>query len=203
MANIESVIVDTLELNSGNFTLEALEMPPPPKLLEWVRGADSDGALLARLALHENREVTARVRINQQADTDAALAQLGLLNDKLQEAERNQGGMACTWTPVDSTKTLTFYALAGEVVGLPILIDGSDAGWYVKSPVVTIRLICKPFLYGAEVVGSPASSTTSRPRGGSSSRTRPRRHDDLCGGALSRGGIRRARHPRCCSPRQR
>lgn len=144
---------------SSPLFLESVEFPPPPRLEEWVRGSDSDGSLLARSALADNREITCRVRVEPQTSMDTALAQVGTLLDKLQEAERNPAGIDLVWTPADATKTITFKVLSGEVTGLPVTLSGDDAGWYVSAPVVTIKLTCFPFGYGAEVVGTPASST--------------------------------------------
>jgi hypothetical protein len=152
MATLEGLVVDGLALNDAtNFALESLEMPAPAKSWEWVKASDGDGAILARPPLYENREVTARVRVVQLATADLALAKLGTLNDKLQEGEHNPAGITLAWTPADSTKTLTAYVLGGEVTGLPITAQGDDAGWFARSPVVTIKLTCKPFLYGAEI----------------------------------------------------
>jgi hypothetical protein len=57
---------------------------------------------------------------------------------------------------VNSTVSLTAYVLSGEVEGFPI---DRESGWFDSSPVLTVRMVCKPFLYGAEVTGSASSST--------------------------------------------
>lgn len=165
MADGENLTLDTLSLNDGNpFSLESIELPPPAKIVEWVRGSDGDGAVLARISMNENREVTARVRVEPQGTQDLALTKLGLIVDKLQEAERNpETGVDLVWTPAGSTKTLTLKVLSGEVTGLPITPTGDDAGWFVFAPIITVKLTCRPFLYGAEV--GPVSVTFAGPVG--------------------------------------
>lgn len=149
MSAAESIVLDTLDLNdSTNYGLESVEFPPPPRLTEWVRSADSDGSLLAREPPAENREITARIWIAQQASMDLALAKVAAITDKLQEAARNPGGIDLVWTPADSTLSVTFKVLYGEVSDLPVSFE---AGWLGKAPTVGIKLVCSPFGEGAEI----------------------------------------------------
>lgn len=150
MAQNEALVLDTLALNDGTtFTMEALDMSVPNDLEEWVKGADSDGALLARFPTVENRVITASLRIEPQSTMDLALAKIGLIVDKLQEAKRNTNGVALTWVPADATlPAITFRCLSGQITGLPIDIT---SGWLVKAPLITIKLTCLPFGEGAEV----------------------------------------------------
>jgi hypothetical protein len=46
------------------------------------------------------------------------------------------------------------------VDGLPIELSGDDAGWFLRAPVITVKLQCKPFGYGTPVTSSTASSAT-------------------------------------------
>lgn len=165
MADGENLTLDTLPLNDGNpFSLESVDLPAPAKIVEWVRGSDGDGSVLARVSMSENRVITARIRVEPQATQDLALAKIGLLLDKLQEAERNpETGIDLAWTPATSTKTITFKVLSGEVTGLPVTLTGDDAGWFYFAPVITVQLTCKPFGYGAEV--GPISVTFAGPLG--------------------------------------
>ncbi|GAC1406348.1 MAG: hypothetical protein NVSMB60_26180 [Mycobacterium sp.] len=161
----EGFVLGGLDLNSGpapagNYTLEEAVFTPPQKRMEWAQGADGDGSLLVRTPLFDNRTITARVRIEPQPTMDGALALVGSIVDKLQEAEQNPGGLTLVWTPAQGSKSITFYVLSGEVKDMPISVTGDIAGWFVKAPVVTLVLICKPFGYGAEVAGPSASSTT-------------------------------------------
>lgn len=122
-----------------------------------MTGGDSNGAILGREALYENRVVTLRVQVVQQATQDLAQAKIGALVDKLQEAEK--GGIDCVWTPANSTKSGTLKVLLGEIVSLPVVMQGDDAGWMVNAPVAEIELTCKPGIRGAEVAGTPTAST--------------------------------------------
>src|SRR4029079_15250408 len=54
----------------------------------------------------------------------------------------------------------TFKVLSGEITGLPVSMDGDDAGWFKNSPVLEVTLTCQPFGYGTETVGSGTSSAT-------------------------------------------
>lgn len=162
MAVVEGFVLDTLDLNdTTTYVLEALSMPPPKKKPEWITGGDSDGSVLGRDPLFENREITARIRIVAQSTMDLALAKIALIGDKLEEAERNQTGVALVWTPADSTLTSgTFRCLSGEITDLPVSVDGEGAGWFVKSPIITLNLICDPFMRGAEVGPTSTSAST-------------------------------------------
>jgi hypothetical protein len=155
MAVNEILTLNGLALNSGPepagaYTLEALDLTPPKKKPEWAQGADSDGAGLIRDPLFENRTVTAKIRIEPQTTMNVALEKLAAIVDQLQEASKNPGGIPLVWTPSNSTKTMTFYALEGEPTGLPIEMQGDQSGWFVKAPIMTVQIICKPFGYGPE-----------------------------------------------------
>lgn len=162
MSQLEQLAVDGLELNDGtNYVLEApLSMPPAQKKPVWVTGGDTDGAILDRTPLYDNAQVVARVRVVVQSTMDLAVAKLAALGDKLQESERNQTGVAITWTPADGTIQATGRVLSGEITDLPISVDGDGAGWFVKAPVVTITLTRDPFWRGAEVSGGTTSAST-------------------------------------------
>lgn len=162
MAANEGLVLDTLDLNDAtSYVLEALSMPPPKKRLEWVSGGDTDGAVLGRDPLYEQREVTARIRIVAQSTMDLALAKIAAIGDKLEEAERNQTGVALQWTPADATLTTgTFRCLSGEITDLPVSVDGDGAGWFVKSPIITVTMTCDPFMRGAEASAGTTSAST-------------------------------------------
>jgi hypothetical protein len=161
MATYESLVFAGTELNdTTNYLLEALDCQPPGKRPEWISGADADGAALVRDPLFENRTVVVRVRVAKQATTDLALAKLGALVDKIEEADKQPDGLALVWTPAGGTKSVTFYVLSGEVTGLPITTNGDDSGWFQSTPVVTLTLTCKPFGYGSEVTLSPVTAAT-------------------------------------------
>lgn len=155
MALNEALTLNGLALNSGPepsgaYTIEEVDLSPPKKKPEWVEGADSDGAGLAREPLYENRTVTAKIRIEPQTTMNTALEKLAAIVDQLQEAAKNPGGIPLVWTPAQSTKTGTMFVLEGEPTGLPIEVQGDQAGWFVKAPIITLQMICKPFIYGEE-----------------------------------------------------
>lgn len=153
--------MDGLELNDGtNYVLEALSMPPAQKKPVWVTGGDTDGAILDRTPPYDNAQVVARVRVVVQSTMDLAVAKLAALGDKLQESERNNIGVAITWTPADGTIQATGRVLSGEITDLPIIVDGDGAGWFVKAPVVTITLTRDPFWRSAEVSAGTTSAST-------------------------------------------
>lgn len=145
---------------AGAFILQGYDVPPPNKRQEWAQGADIDGALLVRDPLFDNREITLRLRVAQQATMDDALTQISLISKKLEEAEQQPDGLPLIWQPAGSTKRVTFYVLSGVVEGLPITLSGDDAGWFLRAPVVMLKLQCKPFWHGADITSSTTSAAT-------------------------------------------
>lgn len=133
-----------------NYGLEELDFGPPPKRLEWAQVADADGSDLVRQPLFENRVVTMKLRVGKQASMNAALEKVGSLVDLFQECEKNPEGSPLVWTPATGTKKYTLYALTGQITSVPIVIEGSSAGFYVFSPQLLCSLVCRPFGYGEE-----------------------------------------------------
>lgn len=159
----ESVALGGTELNdSTNYRVVAMEAPPPKKKLTWIQGADSDGAALIRDPLYENRVITLKVRIAPQATMNAALQKVSAINALLKEATVTPGGMTLVWGPAGTTLTQTAYVLSGEITEMPITKDGGDQGWFFElpTPVVTLELQCRPFLYGDEVTEALGTSST-------------------------------------------
>jgi hypothetical protein len=155
---LESLTLDGLALHSDPFTLEALSMPVPASLAEWVKGADSNGAILSRPPLFENRVIEAKIRVKQQATHNAVLAHIGTLLDKLQECAHNENGLALVWDPGGSTlDPITFRCLLGEITDMPI--DSQDSGRFVNAWAFTIKLTCLPFGHGTEYSAGTVTST--------------------------------------------
>jgi hypothetical protein len=150
VSQFEQFVLDGLALNDGtSFTLEAVDLSPGAELEEWIKGADSNGALLAREPLCDNRVITMNLRVEPQATMDLALAKIGLIIDKLRECQRNANGLALTYLPHDSAlSAITFRCLSGQITGLPIDIT---SGWLVNAPLLMVKLTCLPFGEGAEV----------------------------------------------------
>ncbi len=160
----EQLSLNGLELNplaTGTYGLEELDLTPPKKRLEWLQSADSDGAILNREPLYENRTIAAKVRIDQQGTMDEAIAKIAAIVDRLQEAQKNPGGVPVIWTPAQGSKSVTFYCLAGEITNMPITVDGELAGWFVKAPVLNVQLTCRPFGYLPEEEVQAAVANTA------------------------------------------
>jgi hypothetical protein len=146
----ELFAIDGLQTNDEvNFALEGLKFIPGKKQPQWVDNPDADGAALAYEPHYSNGEFELQIRIVPQATMDTALAKWGELNAKLQKASlmRDQGGLSIVWTPAGSNRSYTAFALLGEISELPITPTGDLAGWFVNAPVVTVKLVCRPFLY--------------------------------------------------------
>jgi hypothetical protein len=160
----ESLILDGVELNdlTSDYVLRSIDFPVPKKRYEWVTGADADGAWLVRDPLFENRTIPMSLRVAQQATMDQALAKIAVLVGKLEEAEQQPDGLPLVWTPANSTKSITFHVLTGELDGIPVTRDGADRGWLRNYPIVNLTLTCRPFGYGA-LVSAAATASGSTP----------------------------------------
>jgi len=161
--SLESLVLDGTELNDyTTFRLQGFDFLPGRKRYEWASGADADGEALVRDPLHENAVWTLRLRVAPQASMNTALAKIAQVTALLEEAERNTDGLALVWTPAGATaaSAKTAYVLSGEIDGLPITNSGDDQGWLLRAPVMTVKLICKPFLHGAETTTTIATAST-------------------------------------------
>ena len=160
MATSETWVLDGVTLTAGgNFDILELTADPPKARPDWIAAADSEGAALMRRPLHENRTVTLKMRITQQASMNAALDQIGVILDKLRLASGNADGIALTWTPANATRTVTFDVLEGEISELPIGLDGHAWSWFKQRPIFTLELVCKPYWRGTETTVASTSST--------------------------------------------
>ena len=137
-----------------------LNVDPPPSRPEWISAADSEGAALVRQPLHENRKITMKLRITPQASMNAALDQLGAIQDKIRKASATVDGIALVWTPANSTRSVTFDVLAGQIQEMPITLSDDGWSWFKQRPIFTIELTAKPYWRGVEVLTSTASSST-------------------------------------------
>ncbi len=206
MSVYETLILDGLDLNGvTGIRGRELDWKPARKILEWVKSADADGAVLLRPPKHELAQLTIKLRIERQANMDAAIELLQGIIDKLQMAERisaggRNRGIELQVSPAGSTKTGTVYVQAGEVEDLPR--DHGD-GWFRRGPTVTIRLDCDPFVYSDEIVypAEPGSQSTPLhelevPDVGGDVNAEARliftdlagKHRDLCAWGLENGG---------------
>src|SRR4051812_12047321 len=104
---------------SGAIMLREFTPPIPKKRAEWVEAADSDGAILARAPLVSNGEATIKVAVPG-VSRDDMQATVGTIIDKLNEADKNPAGIQLVWTPGNSSTSLTFYVLSGEITEFPV-----------------------------------------------------------------------------------
>jgi len=160
MAATETWVLNGVALNSGAFTMLEVNVDPPKPRAEYMMAADSEGAALLREPQYENRTITMRLRVASQASFNAALDQLGAIRDQFRTASRTPAGLALVWTPANSTRTLTFDVLEGELTEIPVGLDGQAYSWFQQRPVFTVEMTCKPYGRHAEVTTSTASSAT-------------------------------------------
>lgn len=149
----EKIVLGGLDFNDGTkIVLEDMSFKQAEAKPQFVGNGDADGEALIEEPHYTNAYFELQVRIVPQANTDAALKVVGEISDKLQLCARTDEGLALTWTPNESATTYTYYALVGEVAELPIMVSGDMAGWFVESPVLKIKLTCRPFGHAAERV---------------------------------------------------
>jgi hypothetical protein len=156
----ETWILDGLILTGGTFELTELTADPPRERQDWIAAADSESAALFRQPKHENRTITMKLRVRQQATMDLALTQVGALVDKLRKASASQTGISLVWTPNNSTRSCTFTVLTGEITGLPIGLDADGFLWFDRRPTVTVEFTCQPYGAGTETLTSTATTST-------------------------------------------
>jgi len=160
MAATETWVLDGVTLTSGgNFDILELQADPPKARPDWITAADSEGAALMRVPQHENRTITMKLRIASQASMNAALDQVGVILDKLALASEAPDGLALVWTPANSTRSVTFDVLQGEISELPIGLTDDAWSWFKQRPIFTLELTCKPYWRAAEVLSSTASAS--------------------------------------------
>ncbi len=150
-SDLEQLVLAEFDFNDQDAcSLEALSFKPAEAKPQWAGNADADGEELVEEPHYTNAYFDLEVRVEPAKDTDAALKVVGELLDKLQACARTQGGLPLEWTPNNSTRTYTWYATLGELTELPITVDGELAGWFIDSPVLKVKLTCRPFGYREE-----------------------------------------------------
>ena len=156
MADEEAFVLDGLALNDSTFGLVSAQLPVPRQRQEWIGAADSEAQKLVRAPLCENRKITLKLDVAQQASMDLAHDKILAVLDKLQKAGKYTDGIGLTWTPATGTRSVTFDVLAGEIVDLPI---DWESGWLALAPSFTIELTCAPYWRGQEqLTGTVAGS---------------------------------------------
>ena len=140
-----------IDLAASPLFLEHVSANLAKKRVDLVSSRGRDGATPFGKAPADVLTITYKVRVDEQSTMDEALAILRELSQLIDEAENMlPGGMALEITPGDSAHASTAYVLVGEITDLPQEMSGADLGWYHKSPIATITLICDPFYEGPE-----------------------------------------------------
>lgn len=161
----EKLELSGLNLNDGStFVMESLNFTPAAPKPTLVTNTDSDGEELVEEPHFTNATFEAQIRIfpGGKKDMDAALEKVRELVTKLQECARTEGGSPLKWTPAEATQTLTWYAILGEVLEIPVEITGDMAGWLLKQPkpIIKLKLTCRPAGYAEERVVLSASTSS-------------------------------------------
>jgi hypothetical protein len=149
-----------IDLAASPLFLEHVSANLAKKRVDLVSSRGRDGATPFGKAPADVLTITYKVRVDEQSTMDEALAILRELSQLIDEAENLlPGGMALEITPDGSEHPSTAYVLVGEITDLPQEMSGSDLGWYHKSPIATITLICDPFYEGPEEAAGEAEGT--------------------------------------------
>lgn len=147
-----------INLTDGTtWTTEAFDLGNAADREEFLVGADSDGALPARVPRLDNREVTFTLRGADAGSMDAVLTNIGALDKFLQAAKTVAAGgvtdpmeyARIDYTPQDSTQAFFLPVFGGKIDDVPKELSGESAGWFIRRPVVTLRTVCSPAGYGA------------------------------------------------------
>lgn len=160
MSELESLSIGGYEVNNETvWLMRKLSNNPPAKRVDWLESPDADGSVPATIPTLERMTIEAELELVANVTMDAALDELGLLLNKLQECEQMRPGQPVTRTPADSTRTRTTYAMVGEIVDLPVEATGDMSGWLRSRPVVKIRLECVPYWLGTAVDFTAVTNT--------------------------------------------
>lgn len=161
---------EEIELNSSTWALESLDLGNPPARDVLVTSADAHGAIPSRMPLRENRDVTARVRLQDALDRDDVTSAIGELEAALETARR----VAPTgpsdpidyarliYSPAGSSRSFFLPIYGGEITDIPKTLSGDDAGWFINFPVLTLNFTCDPFGHGDLRTYLDATTTSQR-----------------------------------------
>lgn len=146
-----------LGMVGGWLRVSSLTIPPAQMSPQWASSGDSDGQQLVRVPYYQNRDQCQMdIRVNA-VDKDDAMAAIGALENKLQEAARlaPAGGLPILWTPGGASTGYYLDMLLGQITDMPL-----DFAWLSNRPLVTVAFTCKPFLRAAETSISLVSSSS-------------------------------------------
>jgi hypothetical protein len=163
-SQLERFTLGALPLNDQtNFVIESLIFTPAAKKPQYADNADADGEVLVRESHYSNSSFEMLIRVAPQSTALVGLEKLGELTDAVQQCEREEDGQQLAWTPHDTEDEYLAYARSGEVSELPIEVTGDTAGWFLKSPLVRVKLTCRPFLYKPERIAKSATESGAEP----------------------------------------
>jgi hypothetical protein len=162
-SGLEKITLNGVDFNDQvKLAMEALTFTPAQAKPKFVENPNADGALLVEEPQYTPAYFDMLVRVLPTKEIDTALAIVGEVLDALTACARTDGGSLADWTPSNSVQPYEAYALLGELLELPTTPNGDLAGWFIASPVLKIKLTCRPFLFQEErIVLSAVESSES------------------------------------------
>lgn len=153
-----------IELTHSPFAVDELQLQPGEVAFDFVTGDNGDGAVPLDDPTVGPITGTIKLRVIQGASgsMDQALAHLQRLALKVADATRRADGLALDFRPANAATVSRLYVVAASITGLPMAMKGDNVGWYHASPVVTIGLTCKPYVYGEQQTVSVSAGTSPR-----------------------------------------
>lgn len=161
--DLEKIVLDGIDFNDEEkLSMESLTFTPAQAKAKMVENSNADGVVLVEEPHFTPAYFEMLVRVVPVETTQEALAVVGEVIDALTSCARTEEGNSVEWTPNETEDTYTAYAILGELLEMPITPDGELAGWFVESPVLKIKLTCRPFLYKDERVVFSATTSESQ-----------------------------------------
>lgn len=163
ITNLEKIVCNGFNFNDQVKTsLESLVFNSAQPKAKLAENPNTDGVLLIEEPHFTPAYFEAQVRILTKSTLDEALAVVGELIDALQGCAQIEGGAPIEWTPNTTSTTYVAYGLFAEIVDIPITVEGELAGWFVRTPVLKIKLTCRPFLHTEERVVLETTESTEQ-----------------------------------------
>lgn len=162
MASLEKILLNAVNFNDATkLSMESLTFTPAQAKAKFAENPNSDGVVLVEEPQYTPAYFDMMVRVVSAKKTDEALVVIGEVMDALTACARTEEGSEVEWTPNEGSITYAAYALLGELLEMPITVTGELAGWFIRFPVLKIKLTCRPFLFTDErlVLASTTSET--------------------------------------------
>jgi hypothetical protein len=163
---LEGLTLHGLALNDGeSLSIEGNSFvftPAQPNAL-WASNPDSDGQVLVGEPSYGPAYFEFTVRVERRETMDAALEKLGELGDALSACKRLEDGAPLEWQPAGASTTYTWYARLAEHSELPVTVEGDSAGWFLRTPLVRVKLTCDPGGETEEVEVKEATESGAEP----------------------------------------